>query len=974
MTRLRAYYPTPGFCDEQMIYYRCEELRPPGPDSTAQKDADADKVASLLSVRPNYTFDVVTSSGPRTGSVGPSQRIVPSGLDRLAHDDASAQNVVTGRALGGSVRPVFVFPGQGAQWAGMARELLDSSPVFAERMRECSEALSEFVNWNLFAELSGDNFDRVDVVQPVLFAVMVSLAETWRAAGVEPAAVVGHSQGEIAAACVAGALSLRDAARVVALRSQAIRELSGQGGMVSVPLPEAEVRELITAWGNRISVAAVNGPAQVVVSGEPDALEELVAQCVARDVRARTIPVDYASHSAYVEQIEAQTAEALAGVTPQAAEVPLYSTLTGQWLDADTPMDAGYWYRNLRQTVLFEHATRGLLVEGHDLFLEMSPHPVLTVPVQATIEAAGREGSAVALGSLRRDEGGADRLAASFAEAHAYGAELDWKALFPGARTTVDLPTYAFQRRHYWLLAPEQEAGAEPAPVVDEVEARFWEAVEREDLAGLAAELDVAEGSAAGLGEVLPVLTSGRRQRREKTTVDRWRYRVTRKPLASGALPGPVLTGRWLVVVPEEAAAHPWTAGVTEALAQAGAEVAEVRVGGAELTRDALTARLREHVPGTSEVSGAHDGAAAGLAGVVSLLALAEDPHPAHPELTLGLAGTLALVQALGDAEADAKLWAVSSGAVSTGRSDRLASAPQAQLWGLGRVVALEHPERWGGLVDLPQTPDTRTATRLATALAGIPADGAADGGGVEDQIAVRGSGIFVRRLAHAPLATDPARDWTPSGTALITGGTGALGAHVARWLAREGADHLVLTSRRGLDAPGAAELKAELEELGAAVTVAACDVAERDAVAALLGELAAAGRSPRAVFHAAGVSPAVALADTACGVQDGREVRVEAEARHRAQEGDADDRQDGPVGERPEPRPHRHRRRGGHLGQPDREPRERHRAEPGDQPHGRAPRGVVGEQHPERHAEDRARAHAAHDQGEGPPAPLGTG
>ncbi|WP_190120693.1 type I polyketide synthase, partial [Streptomyces flavofungini] len=207
-----------------------------------------------------------------------------AGLEALAQDGPGAQNAVSGRALGGAVRPVFVFPGQGSQWAGMARELLDSSPVFADRMRECGDALSEFVEWNLLDELSGDTFDQVDVVQPVLFAVMVSLAATWQAAGVQPAAVVGHSQGEIAAACVAGALSLRDAARVVALRSLAIRELSGKGGMVSVPLPEAEVRELIAAWDGRIELAAVNGPAQVVVSGEPEALEELVAQCVAQDI------------------------------------------------------------------------------------------------------------------------------------------------------------------------------------------------------------------------------------------------------------------------------------------------------------------------------------------------------------------------------------------------------------------------------------------------------------------------------------------------------------------------------------------------------------------------------------------------------------------------------------------------------------------------------------------------------------------
>ncbi|WP_375155387.1 type I polyketide synthase [Streptomyces aureoverticillatus] len=797
-----------------------------------------------------------------------------AGLERLARDGSPARNVVTGQAArggGGTVRPVFVFPGaQGAQWAGMARELLDDSPVFAERMRECADALSDFVDWDLLEELSGERFDEVDVVEPVLFAVLVSLAAVWRAAGVEPAAVVGHGPGEIAAAYVAGALSLADAARVVALRSQAARELSGKGAMVSVPLPEQETRELIAAWGDRIAVAAVDGPAQVVVSGEAEALEELVAACAAQDVQVAPLGVDHAAHSAQVEAVEAHLTQVLAPVVARPADVPVFSTVTGEWLQPGTPMDAAYWYRNLRQPVLFGQAVDGLIAEGHGLFAEMSPHPVLTAPVRAAIDATGAP--AVALGSLRRDEGGAHRLMEAVAEAHVYGAELDWKALFPGARTTVDLPTYAFQREHFWLV-DGRTAGSASAPAQDEVEARFWEAVEREDLEGLAAELEVADDSAsAELGAVLPVLSSWRRQRRERSTLDSWRYRVTWKPLASGALPGPVLAGRWLVVVPEEAAAHVWVAGVTDALTQAGATFAEVRVSSAESNREALAERLGAYA---SDGSGEDEQ----IAGVVSLLALVEHPHPAHPVLPTGLTATVALVQALGDAEIGARLWAVSTGAVSTGRSDRLASPAQAQLWGLGRVVALEHPERWGGLIDLPQTSDSRTAARLATALAGIPAnadaeaDGQADrgtgagtgiGSGFEDQVAVRGSGLFVRRLTHAPLDTRRPHAWTPRGTALITGGTGALGAHVARWLAREGAEHLVLTSRRGLDAPGAAELVSELEELGAEVTVAACDIADRTAVAALLDELAADGHTLRSVFHAAGVSPALALADTA--------------------------------------------------------------------------------------------------------------
>ncbi|XKQ87685.1 type I polyketide synthase [Streptomyces sp. RK9] len=787
--------------------------------------------------------------------LGQDREQVLAGLAELADGDATAQGVVTGRAPGGSARPVFVFPGQGSQWAGMARQLLDESPVFAERMRECGDALSEFVDWNLFDELSGDHFDQVDVVQPVLFAVMVSLAATWQAAGVEPAAVVGHSQGEIAAACVAGALSLRDAARVVALRSLAIRELSGKGGMVSVPLPEAEVRELIAAWDGRIELAAVNGPAQVVVSGEPEALEELVAQCVAQDIRARTIPVDYASHSSYVEQIEAQTAQALTSVTPQAARIPLYSTLTGEWLDANTPMDAGYWYRNLRQTVLFEHATRGLLAEGHSLFLEMSPHPVLTVPVQATIDAT--ESPAATLGSLRRDEGGADRLAASLAEAHAYGAELDWNALFPGARTTVDLPTYPFQRDHYWMVAPDDDADDEVAALsVDEVESRFWEAVEREDLEHLTSTLvDVDESS---LSAVLPGLASWRRQRRERSTLDGWRYRVAWKPLPGG-LPAAGLSGRWLVVVPEDATERDWATGVVDALTRVGAEVTELSVSAQELTRDAVAERLRQAVAANATAP----------AGVVSLLGLDTSAHAEHSGVPVGLAGTVALVQALGDAGIAARVWAVTSGAVSTGRSDRLESPAQAQLWGLGRVVALEHPDRWGGLIDLPQAYGERAATRFAAALAAASVGSesgsdAASGAGDEDQVAVRDTGVFVRRFVRAPLdngtGTEP--EWSPRGTALVTGGTGAIGGHVARWLAREGVEHLVLTSRRGPDAPGAAELKAELEELGADVTVAACDIADRDAVTGLLDGLAADGRTLRSVFHAAGVSPAHTVAD----------------------------------------------------------------------------------------------------------------
>ncbi|MFB7506629.1 type I polyketide synthase, partial [Streptomyces broussonetiae] len=373
-----------------------------------------------------------------------------AGLTALAEGDDSAPNVVRGRPAGES-RIVFVFPGQGSQWAGMAADLLDSSPVFAATMADCAAALAPVTDWDLIETVRARRpLERVDVVQPVLWAIMVSLAEVWRAHGVRPAAVIGHSQGEIAAACVAGALSLADGARVVALRSQAIaRELSGRGGMMSVALPEARVRELIARHDGRVSVAAVNGAASVVLSGDADALDELRETIVAGGDRAKRLPVDYASHSAHVESIRAQLLADLADVQARPADVPFYSTVTGARTDT-TGLDAGYWYTNLRQSVLFEPTTRTLLDAGYGVFVECSPHPVLLHSIAETADAAGAD--ITGLGSLQRDNGGPERVLAALGEAFVSGLPVDWSAVFDGLPVRpADLPTYAFQRERYWL-------------------------------------------------------------------------------------------------------------------------------------------------------------------------------------------------------------------------------------------------------------------------------------------------------------------------------------------------------------------------------------------------------------------------------------------------------------------------------------------------------------------------------------------
>ncbi|HZN19882.1 MAG TPA: SDR family NAD(P)-dependent oxidoreductase [Micromonosporaceae bacterium] len=739
-----------------------------------------------------------------------------AGLATLAMGEP-APNVVEGEVHPGRV--VFVFPGHGSQWAGMGLALAEASPVFAARLAECAEALAAHTSWSLLDVLGDEQaLDRVDVVQPALFAVMVSLAQLWRHHGVEPPAVVGHSQGEIAAACVAGALSLADAARMVVRRSAALVEVAGRGAMASVSLPEDEVRRRIAAWGDRLAVAAVNGPATVTVSGEPPAVDELLAACAAEEVRTRRVPVDCAGHSAQMDAIRDRLMADLAGVRPQRSTVPMISTVTGDWVDTSA-LDADYWFANLRQTVRFHDAVQRLQHDRFGLLVECSPHPILATGVP----------DIPAVGSLRRGDGGPTRFLTSLAEAYVHGVGVDWRLC--GQR--VDLPTYAFQHRQYWLQQDPSATAAGPATGPD---ADFWDLVEREDAQALAAELDTGDGAAdpAVLSAMLPALSGWRRRRRTDYAADSWRYRVEWRRVVDP--PSAALAGTWLVVAPERAGdrSEAVTACV-EALQAGGAQVVLMAVDASRVDRAGMAAVL------TEALGEDHAGFPAG---VVSLLAWDERQHQAYPVLPAGLSGTVALVQALVDTGWGTRLWCVTRAAVATGADETVAGAVQAQVWGMGWVAALEHPRLWSGLVDLPEEMDAEAWHSLAGVLAGS---------GGEDQVAVRASGVFGRRLVPAPRRAGSGHGpWRPTGTVLVTGGSGSLGTHLARWLAANGAQHVVLTSRRGRDASGVAELETELLAAGVRVTVAACDVTDRDAVAGLATRLRDEGSQVQAVLHTA--------------------------------------------------------------------------------------------------------------------------
>ena len=427
--------------------------------SAAALAAQASRLAESISAREQLDIaDVGWSLAGRSTFehravvLGRDRGQLLTGLGELA-DGMPGGSVITGHAAPAG-KTVFVFPGQGSQWIGMGVELLDTAPVFAAQMNACAEAFAEFVDWSLIDVLRGapgaPSLDRVDVVQPALFAVMVSLAELWRSIGVRPDAVIGHSQGEIAAAYVAGALSLRDAARVVTLRSKLLLALSGRGGMASLACGTEQARELLAPYGDRVSIAAINGRSAVVLSGEVAALDEIVAHCTERELRARRIDVDYASHSVAVDAIREQLAEALSGIEPQSARTVFFSTVTGGILDT-AELTADYWFRNIRQTVEFASAVRTASASGYRTFIESSPHPALIAGIEDTAtDCVGDADEVTVVPTLGREDGGLTRFLSSAAQAFVSGVKVDWRAAVPGAGF-VELPTYAFERRRFWL-------------------------------------------------------------------------------------------------------------------------------------------------------------------------------------------------------------------------------------------------------------------------------------------------------------------------------------------------------------------------------------------------------------------------------------------------------------------------------------------------------------------------------------------
>src|SRR5262245_3978605 len=756
--------------------------------------------ASLRRTHHNHRLALVGRSGNELAKI----------LDSFLAGESSSNVRIGNKNPEGRARLVFVFPGQGSQWLGMGRELLREEPIFRRSLEECDEAIKAEAEWSLLEEMNADaetsNLYQIDVIQPVIFAIQISLAALWKSWGIRPDAVAGHSMGEVAAAYVSGALSLKDAVRVICRRSKLMKRLSGKGAMGYVELSIKEVQEELRGYEDRLSIAVSNGPRSTVISGDPKALAEALSIFESRDIFCRMVKANVASHSPQVDCLLKELLESLSEIEPKVGAVPVYSTVTGEKIDGDR-FDAGYWVKNLKQPVLFYDALGRMYEDGHSIFVELSPHPILLQSIEQGLRHFGKE--AIALPSLVKERDERETMLGSLGALYALGQPVDFGKLYLKRSQKVSLPSYPWQRERYWI----ESFGAQYLQ-------RSMAPVEMKS--------------------------------NDKDDLENWFYRIDWQAAAkpeqkridsTSAKRG----GRWLVFLENR--------GVGDRLASLlesqGEDCVKVSRGNSYRHLGAGSYQINPASPDDflQLLKDAFDNEILSCRGVAHLWSLDCAPPKEtsiaalHAAQELGSLSALYLVQALAQRSwpNSPRLWLITSGVQAPDTEKEPISIAQSSLWGLGSVISHEHPDLRCSRIDLSHEPGANEIESLFDELMS---------NSNEDQIALRKNRRYVARLVNFQTREAEIR-FNKDGCYLITGGLGGLGLKVAQWMAAKGAQHILLAGR-SYPSKTAEEVIDRMRKAGVEVIFEKLDISEDEQVARLFIEMEQREHPLRGIFQAA--------------------------------------------------------------------------------------------------------------------------
>ena len=795
-------------------------------------------------------------------------------LEAFIQGDAPEGGVRVSRTRRTRPKVAFLFTGQGAQYVEMGRKLYETQPVFRTAMEHCDRLLRPHLDLPLLEVIYPEQpdaeiaalLDHTAYTQPALFALEYALAQLWQSWGVEPTLVMGHSVGEYAAACIAGVFSLEDGLKLIAARARLMQALPMTGAMVAVFASQEQVQAAIQAYPDQVAIAAINGPQSMVISGEQGAIAAVVADLQASGIKTKPLQVSHAFHSPLMEPMLAEFEQIASAIHYSAPRLKLISNLTGE-LATGAIATPEYWCRHIRQPVQFAPSMATLRQQGYELLVEIGPKPILL--------GMGRtcwpQGEGLWLPSLHPQQDNWQTLLQTLAHLYGRGVAVNWAAIDRGdQRHRLDLPTYPFQRQRYWANISESDS------TKTEINGKHAAAnslnlpMGNKAIAQLTAKMTATGELSADELELLPKLLNLITQHQVPSTSDSrqdsiqdWLYEIQWQPQPrqpqSPASNGSHVPTSWLILMD--------TTGTGDALAMQleaqGDTCYRVYSGDTFQQRQDGSWQINPTQPGDcdrllSQLAATRDRPLQGVLHLWNLEAAVPD------QLTLstleqaqidGVASVLHLVQALvnhtDQQNPSPRLWVMTRGAVAVAGSLKAPPAvAQAAVWGLGRVIALEHRELWGGLIDLSPTVEGSTSQALTALLQEIQSPTG------EDHLALRDGQRYGARLgrSHPPAHSQELPATVHSNaTYLITGGLGALGLQVAMWLVEQGARQLVLTGRRAASPQAQATID-QLQRAGVGVLVVQADVACEADVARVMALINTDLPPLRGIIHAAGV------------------------------------------------------------------------------------------------------------------------